>query len=129
LRVYSAGVAKAEREKLEQAAATEAKKQQWVLDGQRRHQDILSAGRDSVWSNRQLNRAFVGDGDKSSSDEDSVLSDLEGDIAILNPDRIPEDGPVVGKQPAVGYTSTPTPEVVEEEVSPSIRSHVPSLLT
>ena len=120
---------KIEQEKLEQAAATEAKKQQWVLDGQRRHQGILSADRDLPWKNRHLNRAFLGYGDRSDSDEDSVLTEFEGDIATLNPDRIPEEGSVVGKQPAVGDTSTPTPEVVEEEVSPSIPSHIPSVLT
>ena len=129
LRVFFDREAKAEQEKLEQAAATEAKKQQWVLDGQRRHQGILSADRDLPWKNRQLDRAFVGDGDKSSSDEDSVLTDFEGDIAILNPDRIREDGTVGSEKTPRGPTSTPAPEVVEEEVSPSIRSHIPSLLT
>ena len=121
--------AKIEQEQLAQAAAIEARNQQWVLDGQRRHQGILSAGGDPVWTRRHLQRAFLGYGDNSDSDSDSSLSDLERDPATINPDRIPEEGPVAGKQPAAGATSTPPPEVVEEEVSPSIRSHIPSVLT
>ena len=129
LRVYSAREEKAEQEKLEQAAATEAKKQQWVLDGQRRHQGILFAGGDPVWTRRHLNRAFLGYGDKSDSDSDSVLSPSESDIDDPDSGRIREDGTVGGRKTPRGPTSTPAPEVVEEEVSPSIRSHIPSLLT
>ncbi|KAI4679829.1 hypothetical protein J4E81_010233 [Alternaria sp. BMP 2799] len=119
--------AKREQEQLAQAQATEAKKQQWVLDGQRRHQGILSAGGDPVWTRRHLQRAFLGYGDKSDSDSDSSLSDLERDLATINPDRIPEDGPVVGKRPAVGDTSTPTPEVVEEEAKANIADAISTL--
>jgi len=129
LRVFFDREAKAEQEKLEQAAATEAKKQQWVLDGQRRHQGILSAGGDPVWTRRHLNRAFLGYGDKSDSDSDSVLSPSESDIDDPDSGRIREDGTVGGRKTPRGPTSTPAPEVVEEEVSPSIRSHIPSLLT
>ncbi|KAI4610831.1 hypothetical protein J4E80_007860 [Alternaria sp. BMP 0032] len=127
LRVFFDRDAKAEQEKLEQAAATEAKKQQWVLDGQRRHQGILSAGGDPVWTRRHLNRAFLGYGDKSDSDSDSTLSGSESDISTLNPDRIPQDPPVVGKKPAVGATSTPTPEVVEEEAKANIADAISTL--
>ncbi|KAI4666132.1 uncharacterized protein J4E78_003599 [Alternaria triticimaculans] len=127
LRVFFDREAKAEQEKLEQAAATEAKKQQWVLDGQRRHQGILSAGGDPVWTRRHLNRAFLGYGDKSDSDSDSVLSPSESDIDDPDSGRIPQDPPAVGKQPAVGATSTPTPEVVEEEIKTQITDAISSL--
>ncbi|KAI4616774.1 hypothetical protein J4E83_006354 [Alternaria metachromatica] len=127
LRVFFDREAKAEQEKLEQAAATEAKKQQWVLDGQRRHQGILSAGGDPVWTRRHLNRAFLGYGDKSDSDSDSVLSPSESDIDDPDSGRIRKDPPVVGKKPAVGATSTPTPEVVEEEAKTKIADAISSL--
>ncbi|KAI4629196.1 uncharacterized protein J4E87_003458 [Alternaria ethzedia] len=119
--------AKIEQEKLEQAAATEAKKQQWVLDGQRRHQGILSAGGDPVWTRRHLNRAFLGYGDKSDSDSDSVLSPSESDIDDPDSGRIRKDPPVAGKQPAVGDTSTPTPEVVKEEAKTKIADAISTL--
>ncbi|KAI4919466.1 hypothetical protein J4E90_001601 [Alternaria incomplexa] len=119
--------AKIEQEKLEQAAATEAKKQQWVLDGQRRRQGILSAGGDPVWTRRHLNRAFLGYGDKSDSDSDSVLSPSESDIDDPDSGRIREDGTVGGRKTPRGPTSTPAPEVVEEEVKAKITDAISTL--
>lgn len=125
LNVFFANEAKIEQERLEQAAATEARNQQWVLDGQRRHQGILSAGRDLVWKNRQLNRAFVGDGDKSDSDSDSVLSDVVSDISDLNPGRIREHGTVVREKIPRRPKSSPAP--AQDDHKTKIADTIPSL--
>jgi hypothetical protein len=101
--------AKLEQAELAETTTTEMKKQQWQEDQKRKIQETIAANRDTVFTQRMLNRIFLNEGDKSDSESDSDLDSVATDASALNPNSTPQDE-------GMERQKTPTRELGDDEI-------------